>query len=149
MSQVVSGIFSNAGDGKLNATGSNTANILLYFATLAGTFLAENWYLVIMVVFGGIHAYAAWRKHKREEEELEYRRKDRELSVARQKERERLESELKKKHEQKVNDEIYINEMERRRNRDHLNKRADLYCEHPERRRTPIKIIDDEKQRVE
>ena len=60
-------------------------------------------------------------------------KKDRELASARQEERERLEVELKKKHEQKINSEIYINEMERQRNRDHMNKRADLYCEHPEK----------------
>ena len=145
MNQAASSLSFSAGDGKLNTTGSNTANILLYFATLAGTFLAENWYLVIMVVFGGIHAYAAWRKHKREEEDAEYRKKDRELASARQEERERLEVELKKKHEQKINSEIYINEMERQRNRDHMNKRADLYCEHPEKRRTPMKVVDGEK----
>jgi flagellar biosynthesis/type III secretory pathway M-ring protein FliF/YscJ len=142
MNQAASSLSFSAGDGKLNTTGSNTANILLYFATLAGTFLAENWYLVIMVVFGGIHAYAAWRKHKREEQESEYKKKDRELLLARDEERARLELELKKKHKQKVDDEIYINEMERQRNRDHLNKRAELYCEHPEKRRTSMRVID-------
>jgi len=145
MTQTASGVFFNAGDGKLNTTGSNTANILLYLATLAGTFLAEHWYLVIMVFFGGIHAYAAWRKHKREEEEAEYIKKDRQLASARQEERERIEIELKKKHEQKIMDDLRLDELEKKRNRNHTNKRAELYCEHPENRRTSMMIVDGDK----
>lgn len=145
MNQAANSLSFGAGDGKLNTTGSNTVNILLYLATLAGTFLAENWYLVIMVVFGGIHAYAAWRKHKREEEDAEYRKKDRELASARQEERERIEVELKKKHEQKIMDDLRLNEIEKKRNRDHTNKRAELYCDHPEKRRTSMMIVDGDK----
>jgi hypothetical protein len=125
----------------MNQPGSNAGNILLYLATLAGTFLAENWYLVIMVVFGGIHAYSAWRKHKREEQEAEYRKKDRELLLAREEERMRLEAELLKKQRQKERDDLLIAEKEKKRNRDHYNKRADLYCEHPEKRRTTLTAI--------
>jgi len=130
----------------MHQSGSNAGNILLYLATLTGTFLVENWYLVIMVVFGGIHAYAAWRKHKREEQEAEYRKKDRELLLAREEERMRLESELLKKQRQKERDNLLIAEKEKKRNREHYNKRADLYCEHPEKRRNTLTAIggDDE-----
>ena len=145
MTQTASGLFFNAGDGKLNTTGSNTANILLYFATLAGTFLAENWYLVIMVVFGGIHAYAAWRKHKREEEELEYRKKDRELLLAREDERVSLEKELKKKHEQQIRDKLLIVEQERMRNKKHSEKRSQLYCGNPDAKRNNLMTVDGDK----
>jgi hypothetical protein len=36
--------------------------------TMMGTFLTENWYLVIMVVFGFIHVYVAFQRNVREKE---------------------------------------------------------------------------------
>lgn len=140
-----SSFYNDGGASKLNTTGSNSLNILLYLATLAGTFLAENWYLVIMVVFGGIHAYAAWRKHKREEKEAEYRQKDRELLLAREDERIKYELELKKKHEQQIRDKLLIAEQERIRNKSHAETRAQLYCEHPEKQRKTLLAIEGDK----
>ena len=140
-----SSFFYDSEAGKLNTTGSNAANILLYLATVAGTFLAENWYLAIMVIFGGIHAYAAWRKHRREEIEADYKRRDRELLIDREEERQRLADEIIKKNEQRAIDAAYTVELERARNRDHSNTRADLYLDHPEKRRSPLKSIGSDK----
>jgi len=49
-------------------TGHNGTNILLYLMTTLGTFLTENWYLFIMVVFGFAHVYVAWQRNNREKE---------------------------------------------------------------------------------
>lgn len=49
-------------------TGHNGTNFLLYVMTMLGTFLTENWYLVIMVVFGLVHVYVAWQRNVRERE---------------------------------------------------------------------------------
>ena len=129
MNQASSGLLFYAKGKPMSTTLNNIMNISLYGATLAGTFLAENWYLVIMVTFGGIHAYAAWRKHKREEREAEYKVKDRELLIARADERLRLEDEIQKKAliQQETSRQIEINQQ--MADRDHRNTRADLYCE--------------------
>ena len=50
------------------STGHNGTNFLLYVMTMLGTFLTENWYLVIMVVFGLVHVYVAWQRNVRERE---------------------------------------------------------------------------------
>jgi len=49
-------------------TGHNGTNLLVYVMTMMGTFLTENWYLVIMVVFGFIHVYVAFQRNIREKE---------------------------------------------------------------------------------
>ena len=49
-------------------TGHHGTNCLLYVMTMLGTFLTENWYLVIMVVFGLVHVYVAWQRNVRERE---------------------------------------------------------------------------------
>lgn len=126
----------------MSTTFSNVMNASLYGATLAGTFLADNWYLVIMVTFGAIHAYAAWRKHKREEREAEYKKKDRELLIDRADERLRLENELREAEKEKQKEELKIAEFEKKRNRDASNIRADLYCDKPEIRRTSLMTIE-------
>ena len=141
MNQVSSGFFYDYEAGKLNTTGSNFANIMLYAMTLAGTFLAEHWYLVIMIVFGGIHAYAAIRKHKREEREFQYKQKDRELLLARDEERVRLERENRLAAREREDERLKMDEFEKKRNRDASNTRADLYCEKPEKRRTSLMTI--------
>lgn len=142
MNQANSGLLFYAKDEPMSTTLNNIMNISLYGATLAGTFLAENWYLVIMVTFGAIHAYAAWRKHKREEREAEYKIKDRELLIDRADERLRQEKELKQLEKEKQDERIKMAEFEKKRNRDASNKRADLYCEDPGKRRTPLMTIE-------
>lgn len=49
-------------------TGHTGTNLLLYVMTMLGTFLVENWYLVIMVAFGLVHAYVAFQRNNREKE---------------------------------------------------------------------------------
>ena len=49
-------------------TGHNGTNFLLYVMTMMGTFMTENWYLVVMVVFGFAHVYVAWQRNNREKE---------------------------------------------------------------------------------
>lgn len=142
MNQASSGLLFYAKGRPMSTTLNNIMNISLYGATLAGTFLAENWYLVIMVTFGAIHAYAAWRKHKREEREADYKVKDRELLIARADERLRQEQEFRELEKEKEAERIKIAEFEKKRNRDASNKRADLYCEEPNKRRTSLMTIE-------
>lgn len=49
-------------------TGHSGTNLLVYVMTMMGTFLTEEWYLVIMVVFGFIHVYVAFQRNVREKE---------------------------------------------------------------------------------
>lgn len=49
-------------------TGHNGTNFLLYLMTVLGTFLSQNWYLVIMVIFGLAHVFVAWQRNSREKE---------------------------------------------------------------------------------
>lgn len=49
-------------------TGHTGTNLLVYVMTMMGTFLTEEWYLVIMVVFGFIHVYVAFQRNVRERE---------------------------------------------------------------------------------
>lgn len=49
-------------------TGHTGANLLIYAMTMMGTFLTDEWYLVIMVVFGFVHVYVAWKRNGRENE---------------------------------------------------------------------------------
>ena len=49
-------------------SGTNVTNFLLYGMTMLGTFLTENWYLVIMVGFGLVHVYVVWQRNVRERE---------------------------------------------------------------------------------
>ena len=53
------------------STGHNATNFLLYVMTMLGTFLTENWYLVIMVVFGLVHVYVAWQRNVRDKKKFE------------------------------------------------------------------------------
>ena len=138
--QASSGLLTQIREGQVNAMASNFANISLYFETLAGTFLAENWYLAIMVTFGGIHAYVAFRKHKREENEAAYKAKDRGLMLAREEEREKLISDMKKKTKLKEELENEIVRNQEMMNREHFNKREELYCE-GERRSPKLKSV--------
>lgn len=46
----------------------NGTNTLLYIMTMVGTWATDNWYLILMVVFGAIHALVAWQRNKREKE---------------------------------------------------------------------------------
>lgn len=48
-----------------NSTNSVT-DFILYLFTLIGVFLTDNWYLILMVVFGGMHALVAHQRNKRE-----------------------------------------------------------------------------------
>lgn len=52
-------------------TSHNETNGLLYLMTMLGTFMTENWYLVIMVVFGFIHVYVAFQRHLRDKKKFE------------------------------------------------------------------------------
>lgn len=52
-------------------TGHSGANALIYLMTMMTTFLAENWYVVIMVVFGFVHAYVAFQRHLRDKKKFE------------------------------------------------------------------------------
>jgi hypothetical protein len=52
-------------------TGHNETNGLLYLMTVLGTFLSDNWYLVIMVVFGLVHVYVAFQRHLRDKKKFE------------------------------------------------------------------------------
>lgn len=52
-------------------TGHNGTNFLLYAMTMLGTFLTDNWYLVIMVAFGLIHVYVAFQRHLRDKRKFE------------------------------------------------------------------------------
>lgn len=49
-------------------TGSSSSNLIVYAMTLIGTFMTDNWYLVIMGIFGAVHVFVAIRGHKRAEE---------------------------------------------------------------------------------
>lgn len=51
--------------------GHNETNVLLYLMTVLGTFLSDNWYLVIMVVFGLVHVYVAFQRHLRDKKKFE------------------------------------------------------------------------------
>ena len=53
------------------STGHNETNVLLYLMTVLGTFLSDNWYLVIMVVFGLVHVYVAFQRHLRDKKKFE------------------------------------------------------------------------------
>jgi hypothetical protein len=55
----------NTGD-----TGHNGTNFLIYAMTMMGTFLTENWYLVIMIAFGLVHVYVAFQRHLRDEKKF-------------------------------------------------------------------------------
>lgn len=50
------------------STGHNGTNFLLYAMTMLGTFLSNNWYLVVMVIFGLVHVYIAWQRNTRDKE---------------------------------------------------------------------------------
>jgi len=52
-------------------TGHNGTNLLVYLMTMMGTFLTENWYLVIMVVFGFVHVYVAFQRHQRDKKKFD------------------------------------------------------------------------------
>lgn len=52
-------------------TGHSGTNLLIYAMTMMGTFLTENWYLVIMVVFGLIHVYVAFQRHQRDKKKFD------------------------------------------------------------------------------
>jgi len=52
-------------------TGHNETNVLLYLMTVLGTFLSDNWYLVIMVAFGLVHVYVAFQRHLRDKKKFE------------------------------------------------------------------------------
>lgn len=49
-------------------TGSNSSNAVVYAMTLLGTFVTDNWYLIIMVLFGLVHVFIAIVRNKREDE---------------------------------------------------------------------------------
>ncbi len=52
-------------------TGHNGANALVYLMTLMGTFLTDNWYLVLMVAFGLFHVYIAHQRNQRDKKKFE------------------------------------------------------------------------------
>ena len=52
-------------------TGHNGANLLIYAITMMGTFLTEQWYLIIMVVFGFVHVYIAYQRNQRDKKKFE------------------------------------------------------------------------------
>lgn len=135
MMQIANGLFHYDKGSPMSSTLSNIGNIIVYAATLVGVaaadFVENNWYVLVMIVFGGIHAYGAIRKNKREEREAEYKIKDRELSIAREDKRLELEEELQKKAliQKEIDRQIEI--KQEITNRDHKNKREALYCEPP------------------
>lgn len=49
-------------------TGHNGTNLLIWVMTTIATFLTKEWYLVIMVAFGLVHAYVAFQRNSREKE---------------------------------------------------------------------------------
>ena len=53
------------------STGHNGTNFLLYVMTMLGTFLSQNWYLVIMVIFGLVHVYIAYQRNQRDKKKFE------------------------------------------------------------------------------
>lgn len=108
-------IYEQKGDSWMNSAGSNIANVFLYAMTFAGTFLAENWNVVIMLAFGTIHAYVAWRRHKREEDEASYKIKYRKLLIAHDEEQQRIEDEMLKKHQQEVQDRLLADDADKKK----------------------------------
>ena len=130
----------------MSTTLSNVGNAIVYVLTLAGVaaadFVENNWYLLVMIAFGAIHAYGAIMKNKREEREAEYKIKDRELLIARADERLRMEEEMQKKAlvQQETDRQIEINQQ--MTDRDHKNKREYLYCDAPKPTRLKNVSID-------
>ena len=49
-------------------TGNSVADFGLYLFTLLGVFITDNWYLILMVLFGAIHAIVACYRNSREKE---------------------------------------------------------------------------------
>lgn len=52
-------------------TGHSGANLLIYAITAMGTFLTEEWYLIIMVAFGFVHVYIAYQRNQRDKKKFE------------------------------------------------------------------------------
>ena len=50
------------------STGHNGTNFRRDAMTMLGTFLSNNWYLVVMVIFGLVHVYIAWQRNTRDTE---------------------------------------------------------------------------------
>ena len=129
----------------MSTTLSNVGNAVVYVITLGlattADFIENNWAALVMITFGAIHVYIALSKNAREKREAEYKVKDRELLIARADERLRQEEELRIAAKDKQNEELRIEEFEKKRNRDASNTRADLYCEKPEKRRTSLMTI--------
>lgn len=125
----------------LNSAGNTGANGFVYLVTLLGTFLTDNWYTIVMVVFGGAHVYFAYRKYKRDEEEAEFRRRNRELDGLREIKREQEKAELEKKFRAKQEQEALISHNQRVRNGEHFEKRAELHCENLKPRRSAVKAV--------
>lgn len=49
-------------------TGNSFGDFVLYLFTLLGVFITDNWYLVLMVLFGATHALVAYHRNNREKE---------------------------------------------------------------------------------
>jgi uncharacterized protein YlxW (UPF0749 family) len=149
MNQASSGLLFYAKERPMSTVFSNISNAVIYGATLGlatvANFIENNWYLLIMVVFGGVHVYIALSKKKRDDVEAAYKIKDRQLLIDREEERQRLAEEIIKKNEQMDKDIAYTIELEKARNREHSNTRAELYLDHPEKRRSPLKSIGNDK----
>lgn len=135
MNQTASGLFNYDKGTPMSTAFSNIGNIIVYAATVAGVaaadFVENNWYVLVMIAFGAIHAYGAIMKNRREEREAEYKIKDRELLIARADERFRLEGELQKKQLVQQETDRQIEIQQEMTNRDHKNNREDLYCDTP------------------
>lgn len=125
----------------LNSSGNSWANIFVWVTTSIGAFLTEHWYTVFMVAFGAAHAYFAYRKNQRDEEDAEYRRRDRELQGLRDIRREQEKEELEKKLRAKQEQEALISHNQRVRNGEHFEKRAELHCENLKPRRSAVKAV--------
>jgi len=133
--QTLCGIWERA----LNSTGNNVINTIVYTLTAAGTFLTDNWYTILMVVFGGLHAFVAWRRHKRDEAEADYKRRDRALQAERDEKLFKIQEDRIKKELAQKEREALTEHNEKKRNRDHFNKRAELHCKNPEARRSSVR----------
>lgn len=49
-------------------SGNSAADFAIYFFTVVGVFISENWYLILMVVLGVVHAIVALHRNAREKE---------------------------------------------------------------------------------
>jgi type II secretory pathway component PulF len=69
----------------ITATESSSTNVLLWAMTTMTTFVTDNWYLIIMVIFGFVHVLVVWQRDRREKYkfklEIELLEKKKEQSV--------------------------------------------------------------------